>query len=347
MTTASFPGLALLLLGACAAPTEVADAGADMPAQADAGPDVLRVLVWNIWRGGNEVDLGPEKIRAVIEDSGADVVLMQESYDIDGERPTTGRWLAAELGWSAHQASSPHLCVLTRLELEETFFHHDWHGLGARLVDGRGRELIAWSIWLDYRSYISHDVRDMPDASDEEVLAAEHERSGRLPQAEALLEHLREAGQLDEQVPLLVGGDWNTPSHLDWTVDTERVFERRRALPLPVSLAMEGAGFADAFRVVHPNPVQHPGITWTPLFRSEGGGGAQGFERIDRLYVKHPASAPGLLTPRAARVYPEVWEDDAIPVRERAFPSDHAAVLIEFAWGSASDSRVAARRDVY
>ena len=44
----------------------------------------VKVLVWNAWRGGNEVTEGPEKILKVIRDSEADVVLMQESYAING-----------------------------------------------------------------------------------------------------------------------------------------------------------------------------------------------------------------------------------------------------------------------
>ena len=68
--------------------------------------DTLRVLVWNAWRGGNVVDDGPEKVLAVIRDVAPDLVLMQESYDIDadeqGDRPTLGRWIAGELDWSAH-----------------------------------------------------------------------------------------------------------------------------------------------------------------------------------------------------------------------------------------------------
>ena len=301
-------------------------------------PDTLHVLVWNVWHGGNDVDQGPEKIRDLIVETGADVVLMQESYDIDGERPTTGRWLAEELGWTAHQASSPHLCVLTRLEIAETYHHHDWHGLGARLVDDEGRELLAWSIWLDYRAYLPRELRDQPDATDAELLAAEDERSSRLPQARALLEHLSGAGQLEAAVPVLVGGDFNTPSHLDWTLDTERIFRRVRELPLPVSTAVAEAGFTDTFRSVHPNPVQHPGITWTPLFRERSGDGPQGFARIDRLYLKNPATADPEpeeswhLVPRAARVLPEVWEEDSVPVRERTFPSDHGAVLMELEW---------------
>ena len=301
-------------------------------------PDTLRVLVWNVWHGGNDVDQGPEKIRDLIVATDADVVLLQESYDIDGDRPTTGRWLAEELGWSAHQGTSPHLCVLTRLEIAETFHHHDWHGVGARLVDAQGREAVAWSIWLDYRAYLPRELRDRPDATDEELLEAESVGSSRLPQAKALLGALWGEGQLEMGVPLLVGGDWNTPSHLDWTIDAARVFRRVRALPLPVSLAMAEAGFTDAFRSVHPNPVQRPGITWTPLFRERSGDGPQGFARIDRLYVKNPSAwdpdpdHAWHLVPSAGSVLPEVWEDDAIPVRERAFPSDHAAVLLELEW---------------
>ena len=35
------------------------------------------------------------------------------------------------------------------------------------------------------------------------------------------------------------------------------------------------------------------------------------FERIDRLYVRNPEGGPAL-RPVAARVLPEIWEDDAI-----------------------------------
>lgn len=317
-----------------------ANDGAAAPAGAEASTPVvaqsrrLRVLVWNVWRGGNEVTDGPEKILAVIEAAEPDLVLLQESYDIDGERPTTGRWLAGELGWNAHQDTSPHLCVLTPLDLEVTFLHHDWHGVGARLRDAAGRELVAYSIWIDYRAYLTWELRDDPGISDADLLAAEDVRSSRLPQAEALLEHLEGEGHLGSDVPVLVGGDWNTPSHLDWTLDTARVYKHRRELDLPVSRAVETRGFTDVFRAVHPNPVQRPGITWSPLFRVAGDGSDQGFERIDRLYLKNPEVPVGgwRLVPRDAQVLPRVWEDDALPVAERQFPSDHAAVLLELEW---------------
>ena len=155
-------------------------------------PDILKVLVWNAWRGGNEVTEGPEKILKVIRDSEADVVLMQESYDINGERPLLGAWLAEQLGWNQYQGESPHLCVLTRCEIAETFDHEPWHGVGARLVHASGREFLAWSIWLDYRAYIPYVIRDNPQISDGDLLKSEFESSQRLPQAERLLAMIEE-----------------------------------------------------------------------------------------------------------------------------------------------------------
>ena len=299
-----------------------------------APPDPLRVLVWNVLHGANDVDNGPEKALQVLRDAAPDLVLMQESYDIDGDRPTLGRWLAAQLGWQHHQAESPHLCVLTRDEITARYFHHPWHGVGVRVRDAQQREFVAYSTWIDYRAFAGYELRDNPDITDEDLLLAESVRSSRLPQAEALLGHLDEQGHLTADVPVLVGGDWNCPSHLDWTEDTARVYRNRRALALPVSAAVQARGFADVFRAVHPSPIQHPGITWSPMFRTRSDGKEQAFDRIDRLYLKNPADARDgwRLVPAAARVHPERWEDAALPTRRRSFPSDHGAVLLELTW---------------
>ncbi|MHC5066475.1 MAG: endonuclease/exonuclease/phosphatase family protein [Planctomycetota bacterium] len=299
----------------------------------DVNPDRLRVLVWNVLHGANDVTKGAEKALEVIRRAEPDLVLMQESYDIEGDRPTLGRWLATQLGWQAYQGDSPHLCVLTRLPIEARFFHEAWYGVGVRLVDERQRAFVAYTTWIDYRAFPGYELRDQPRISDEELLKAESERSSRLRQARALVAHLGEAGHLASSLPLLVGGDWNTPSHLDWTVDAARIYRRRRPLPLPVSMLMEQKGFVDSFRLVHPNPVQRPGITWSPMFRGSDDE-EQAFDRIDRLYLKNPVASAGgwTLRPVAATVLPEVWEDEEIPVAERAFPSDHGALLIDLEW---------------
>ena len=296
----------------------------------------LRVMVWNVLHGGNSVQQGPEKALQVIRDAAPDVVLLQESYDIEGDRPKLGAWLAGELGWRQFQGDSAHLCVLTPYDIEATYFHHEWHGVGAELKDPQGRSFVAWSIWLDWRSFVGYELRDHPEMSDAELIEAETKRSGRATQAEALLNHLKKEGHFNESVPVLLGGDFNCPSHLDWTKDTQRVFERRRALDLPVSQLVLEAGFEDSFRQIHPNPVQHPGITWSPMYRgslSQEKGTPQSFERIDRLYVhKQNEKLTSKLVPVAAHVLPVIWESDQIPAEERTFPSDHGAVVVDFQW---------------
>ena len=311
--------------------------------EAPAKSNALRVMVWNVLHGANDVTDGAEKTLKIIRKVNPDIVLLQESYDINDERPKLGAWLAGELGWNEHQAQSTHLCVLTPLNIETTFFHHQWHGVGAKLRDSNGRELLAWSTWIDYQAYITYALRENLTISDEDLLALESVGSNRLTQANAIIEHLLNTGQLDADIPLLVGGDWNCPSHLDWTVDTTRVYKRRRALQLPVSTAMQTAGFTDTFRELYPNPVQHPGITWSPMFRTKGEGAEkedQCFDRIDRLYMKNPSSPKGdwVLRPMAAHVLPIVWEDDSIPVVDRQFPSDHGALVIDLEWAKAAST---------
>ena len=285
----------------------------------------VRFLVWNIQRGSNNFEDGPEKALKTIKAVDPDVALLQESYDVDGDRPQLGIWMAGELGWNAYQSTSPHLCILSKQKPVETFFHHDWHGLGARFQIDKNRRFTAYSIWIDWRSYVGSYLRDNPDATDEEVLEGETKRSSRFDQATALLEHLKEENRLNKNEQLFVGGDWNCPSHLDWTEETEKAFHWRRNLPLPVSTMMQENGFLDTFRAVHPNPVSDPANTWSPLYRSDV------MNRIDRLYSLAPNDGPKLV-PVKAFTLPYPYEDERIPQAKREFPSDHAAVVIDFVW---------------
>lgn len=296
----------------------------------NAKPDTLRVLVWNVWHGTNDVDNGPEKALQLIKESKADICLLQESYDIEGARPQFGPWAAQELGWNVWQGKSPHLCVVSRYKIKKTFFHASWHGLGVELEDDKGRTLHAFSIWLDWKNSAPSLLLEKPNCTDEDLLACEKKHSGRFQQAKDILAYLERMSLTSIQTPLLVGGDWNCPSHLDWTQATSEAFQYRRPLPLPVSKEMEANGFQDTYRVVRPDPVKYPGNTWSPLFRTEKGV-ALPMNRIDRLYYRSNREAPLLKAVRAI-VYPETLEDDSIPARQRLFPSDHAALLVEFEW---------------
>ena len=77
-------------------------------------------------------------------------------------------------------------------------------------------------------------------------------------------------------------------------------------------------GVAEA---VHPDPVQAPGITWTPLHRGTVEAPTPA-DRIDRLYAL-PPRAGWTLRPVAAHVLPRVPEDDAIAPPEHIHVDVH------------------------
>jgi endonuclease/exonuclease/phosphatase family metal-dependent hydrolase len=289
----------------------------------NASAENLSVLVWNVERGANHFDNGPKKALKVIRDSGANLVLMQESYDIAGDRPELGLWLAQQMGWQSYQGSSPHLCILTKFEITKTFKHEDWHGIGAHIHTPKG-DLLAWSCWIDYRAYLPDYLTANPDATLAELLALETTGSDRAKQTTALLKRLKKLGHLDSPLPLLVGGDWNSPSHLDYGPDTKHL-HRGHVIPLPSSLAFEQAGFIDTFRQVHRSALKTPGMTWTPIGRTNPKTRKPvALDRIDRLYLR------GNLRPVTATTLPTPLENDRIRKANRTFPSDHCAVLTTF-----------------
>ena len=89
--------------------------------------------------------------------------------------------------------------------------------------------------------------------------------------------------------PVILTGDFNVPSHLDWTAATASThFDR--VVDWPATHFVQDAGFVDSFRTVHPDPAAVPGNTWSPLYpRRDGATGViEPQDRIDFVFVKAP-----------------------------------------------------------
>jgi hypothetical protein len=66
-------------------------------------------------------------------------------------------------------------------------------------------------------------------------------------------------------MPVIVGGDFNSGSHLDWTPAAATLPNYMgRVVAWPAGIAMREAGFVDVFRFAHPDPIQDPGLIWSP-----------------------------------------------------------------------------------
>ncbi|MEV6513373.1 HAD-IA family hydrolase [Streptomyces sp. NPDC051642] len=268
-------------------------------------PYELRVLTWNLWLGGSKVDDHRTKQLKAIAETGADVVGLQETGGTAAEE------LAEALGWHHHQAGE-NLGVISRHPITARFGDQDvgfYGAAGVRIAVAEGREVDLWTCHLDYTPYGPYESAfDGLPAAD--LIAHEEVR---LAQMRDALGRITEVA--DDAVPVVLVGDFNSPSHLDWP-DVE----------WPVTKAAADAGLRDSYREVHPDPAADPGYTWSPIHpvNEDGSGRAEPQDRID--YVLHRG-----LTVLDSRTFvvgtPSPWPN----VSGNCWPSDHAAVLTVFA----------------
>ena len=83
---------------------------------------------------------------------------------------------------------------------------------------------------------------------------------------------------------IIVLGDFNEPSHRDWTSQTVSAGIHPLKVEFPSVRKFESNGFIDSFRYVNPDPVKNPGFTWpTPNRYSDN---EELSDRLDFILVK-------------------------------------------------------------
>lgn len=304
------------------------------PPAAGAAPVTVKVMTLNIFYGGDEWNLEtgqwcvdkagcPETLRHVastIRAADPDIVGLQEG--------TANECVLADmLGWYCE----PRLQLISRFPLVDP---PGANGAFALAEVTQGRFVAISNVHLPSDPYGPYWVRDGEPRS--AVLALE--RSIRLPAVQPqlrVLPRLAAAG-----VPVFLTGDFNSPSHLDWTpeVDAVRV-EVRYPVVWPVSKALADAGFRDSYREVHPDPVAIPGFTWTPPGTLESVPD-EVHDRIDWVLVQGPATTLG------TKLVGEAGGPD-VDVERDPYPTDHRGVVSTFRVEAANPepfAAVAARR---
>ncbi|WP_195892084.1 endonuclease/exonuclease/phosphatase family protein, partial [Bacillus niameyensis] len=262
----------------------------------------LKVMTFNIWNGGREMgaEIGVQRTVEVIKESGADLIMMQETYG-------SGPIIADALGYYFYLRSS-NISIMSRYPILETYpYYQAFHCGGVRVRFNKDLYVNVFSIWLHYLSDYLGEMHQKADLSYAELLEGEQKRLNELKEIMKCLEPL---ALKSDQEPLLLCGDFNSGSHLDWIEETQSR-HNGYVFPFPQSHALVAAGYKDAYRQIHPDPVSDPSITW-PVAELDN----YIRDRIDFIYLHgtkiHPQSARKI---------------DTHPVR---FPSDHAAVLVDF-----------------
>lgn len=310
----------------------------------------LTILQLNLWLGGTKVPNGLDRVADVVRANGAELVITTESS------PGAVQALRDKLGAGWHTATdSAGSGILAKWPMNVTS-RSAYHV--AADVSHPAKKISVYSIHLEYRYYTPFLYRgyggESPGHStgrygwgklpsplvNEEDLVQVQEMSRR-PQVAAELVAKMKADRAKGNL-VVSGGDFNEPSHLDYTKDT--MYEMGHLGVTHVwesTKTFESAGFVDAFRQAYPNPLTHPGVTWPVAVDGHDLGSisyapeADPRDRID--FVHYDISQARLRSaqivgpPQSIAYSQRITEKDAASfVRPTAaWPSDHRGNLVK------------------
>lgn len=288
--------------------------GFEMP-----GAETVRVMSFNIWHGGDAGKQPLSQTAEVIRAGKADIVGLQETGGYEKEkgagRPDHGRKIAQMLGWHYFDQGERR-GVLSRFPIL-TNTPGKW---GATVRLPSGREIQMFNVHFMHAPYQPYQLLKIPYADAPFIKTAEEAiseaRKARGKQVEGMLAELKPA--LAKGDTVLLTGDFNEPSHEDWTERAAAAGKCPLAVEYPSTLEVVRAGMRDAFRSAHPDEVARPGWTWTPITQIDDP--KDRHDRIDFVFVGGKDAAV-----KRCEIVGESSRYADIVVSP--YPSDHRAVL--------------------
>jgi exodeoxyribonuclease III len=287
----------------------------------------LRVMSFNLWGAGVNEGKGIEETVAAIKAAGADVVGLQETRgepdpctptDCVAKGESRARALAEALGWHWHDQSgeSPALwsnAVISRFPITGA----SPGDLGVKL-DVEGRAVWHFNIHLDDEPYQPYQIKGIEYGPAPFVTtAAEAEDWAGRTRGPAIDLLLADMAAAEGVAAVFVTGDFNEPSSLDWTEAAVAAGQQPLAVNWPATARLLAAGFTDAYRAVHPDPVAKPAYTWTPMWTTQEDP-TDKHDRIDFVLVR------GATVTDAAIVGEDGPRSD---IKVLPWPADHRAVV--------------------
>ena len=313
------------------------------------------VLQWNIWQEGTMVPGGYDAIIDEIVRLEPDFVTFSEVRNYKNtkfnERVVKS---LAERGLKYYSFLSYDTGLLSRYPIKDStvvYPLNNDHGTVHRLLtELDGKEIAVYTAHLDYlkcayynvKGYHGSTWKEIPIPTSVAEVLTFNEASLRDDAMCSFLEAARK--DVAQGRTVIIGGDFNEPSHLDWTRETKDMFDHHGLIiPWTCTLMLDNAGFVDAYRELYPDVLKYPGFTYPtenqlmPVNKLTWAPKADERERIDYIFY-YPQE--GLSVKKAAIFGPEgfivrnerVVEDvkDPMITPMGVYPSDHKGLLIEF-----------------
>lgn len=271
--------------------------------------DVFRLLQWNIWHGGRHVPLqGHDRIIELIKATQADIVTMQEGYGFQDE-------IAASLQYHLQTPSSKdNLALFSRYPLEKLPTGSSFCSNPAIVRLSEKRAVLVDDLWLRY-SYNPDYTGSFADCRHNPDVWVAEDSIRPMTDARRMLDEDLDPVLQGHLMPVILAGDFNSCSHLDWTVKAAHLHGGFGPVSFPTSRFLMERGYRDSFREIHPNEVERPEGTFAGIY------GQLDFSRIDFIYYK--GKEIQAVSSKIVQTAPEI--DDI-------WASDHSAVLTTFRW---------------
>lgn len=315
----------------------------------------ITVLQINVWQEGTMVEGGFDAITNEIARLNPDIVLLSEVRNYHGEQFIT-RVIRAlkEKGKEYYgENSTLDVGILSKYKILEQYPTPASPEEAVRVLKARieieGHTVVVYSAHLDYTHYACYLPRgysgvtwkklDVPILDSKEIEKANKESL----RDEAIVGVIEDVKKENGNI-IILGGDFNEPSHLDWEEKTKDLWDHNgTTVRWDCSVLLTQNGFKDAYREVYPNPVTHPGFTfpsdnpdvdvkklaWAPE--------ADERDRIDFVYfmpnkklklVDATIVGPNKSIIRGERSVENSKDKFILPAG--VWPTDHKALLVSF-----------------
>lgn len=313
------------------------------------------VLQWNIWQEGTMVPGGYEAIVDEIIRLRPDFVTLSEVRNYNNTNFTARLTRSLkEKGETYYSFYTYDTGLLSRYPITDSltvFPENGDHGSIYRLTtDMNGKKMAVYTSHLDYLDDAYYNVRGYDGSTWEEIpipttVEEVLERNVASQRDDAIKMFIEQAKKDREAgYTIILGGDFNEPSHQDWTEETKNLYDHHGlVIPWTVPVLLDEAGFVDAYRSFYPNVLDYPGFTYPsdnpakPAERITWAPKADERDRIDYIWfypekgltVKDAAIfGPKGSIVRSQRVQ-ETSKDKFIEP-QNVWPTDHKGVLVTF-----------------
>jgi len=220
-----------------------------------AGQSDVSVMAYNVLGGGNQSDVD------AITAAGADIIGIQEG----GNSTLT---MAGLLGYNGHVLSNSQRGssngIITRFDITETYDN------GVQIDMGAMGLAYIFSVHLTSYPYQPYDLSPQFGSSintgtpeGDAAAAVAQATATRGSEIAVVLNEI--AANVPAGAPVFLVGDFNEPSHLDWTAAAgpNGTGDHTHEVPWPTSTTVAAAGFTDSYREMFPDETADLGYTWT------------------------------------------------------------------------------------